>query len=149
MMHGFAVVWSERELLLSGLANTVWLSLLAGLCAMLLGSLLAAALAGRTSLLTRGSRLFVDTMRCTPFLLFAYIVYYGLPSLGLRRPSSRATISWASIPSFWKSAAVSRSRTEVCGAAPAPERLAQPENEPKRRSAERGRTARRTGSTGS
>ena len=84
MMHGFAVVWSERELLLSGLANTVWLSLLAGLCAMLLGSLLAAALAGRTSLLTRCARLFVDTMRCTPFLLFAYIVYYGLPSLGLR-----------------------------------------------------------------
>ena len=27
---------------------------------------------------------FVDGMRCIPFLLFAYIVYYGLPSLGLR-----------------------------------------------------------------
>jgi polar amino acid transport system permease protein len=27
---------------------------------------------------------FVDAMRCTPFLLFAYILYYGLPSLGVR-----------------------------------------------------------------
>jgi len=27
---------------------------------------------------------FVDGMRCVPFLLFAYIVYYGLPSLGVR-----------------------------------------------------------------
>ena len=27
---------------------------------------------------------FVDLMRCTPFLLLAYIVYYGLPSIGLR-----------------------------------------------------------------
>jgi polar amino acid transport system permease protein len=30
------------------------------------------------------ARLFVDGMRCVPFLLFAYIIYYGLPSLGLR-----------------------------------------------------------------
>jgi hypothetical protein len=30
------------------------------------------------------ARAFVDGMRCIPFLLFAYIVYYGLPSLGLR-----------------------------------------------------------------
>jgi len=26
----------------------------------------------------------VDAMRCVPFLLFAYLIYYGLPSLGLR-----------------------------------------------------------------
>jgi polar amino acid transport system permease protein len=26
---------------------------------------------------------FVDGMRCVPFLLFAYIVYYGLPSVGV------------------------------------------------------------------
>ena len=32
----------------------------------------------------RSARVFVDAMRCTPFLLFAYIVYYGLPSLGVR-----------------------------------------------------------------
>jgi polar amino acid transport system permease protein len=30
------------------------------------------------------ARTFVDGMRCVPFLLFAYIVYYGLPSLGVR-----------------------------------------------------------------
>lgn len=30
------------------------------------------------------ARIFVDGMRCVPFLLFAYIVYYGLPSLGVR-----------------------------------------------------------------
>ena len=28
---------------------------------------------------------FVDAMRCIPFLLFAYIVYYGLPSVGVDR----------------------------------------------------------------
>jgi len=30
------------------------------------------------------ARLFVDGMRCIPFLLFAYVVYYGLPSFGVR-----------------------------------------------------------------
>ena len=29
------------------------------------------------------ARSFVDAMRCIPFLLFAYIVYYGFPSLGI------------------------------------------------------------------
>jgi len=30
------------------------------------------------------ARGFVDGMRCVPFLLFAYIIYYGFPSLGVR-----------------------------------------------------------------
>ena len=34
--------------------------------------------------LATAGRYFVDTMRCVPFLLFAYLVYYGLPSLGIR-----------------------------------------------------------------
>lgn len=84
MIDDFAVVWGERQLLLSGLTNTVVLSVLAGLCAMVLGAALTPLLmhAGRVpAAVARG---FVDAMRCTPFLLFAYIVYYGLPSLGLR-----------------------------------------------------------------
>ena len=32
---------------------------------------------------SRAARAFVDGMRCIPFLLFAYIVYYGFPSIGI------------------------------------------------------------------
>ncbi len=84
MIHDFGVVWDERNLLLSGLGNTVLLSVLAGLCALLLGALLTPALMLSTRAPARVARFFVDAMRCTPFLLFAYIVYYGLPSIGLR-----------------------------------------------------------------
>ena len=38
MMNDFATVWSERGLLLSGLANTVLLSLLAALAGLVLGA---------------------------------------------------------------------------------------------------------------
>ena len=34
-------------------------------------------------LTARTARSFVDTMRCAPFLLFVYVVYYGLPSFGI------------------------------------------------------------------
>jgi polar amino acid transport system permease protein len=84
MISGFSVVWSERGLMLSGLANTVVLSLLAGLCSLLLGALLSTLLTRQSGVLKRAARVFVDAMRCTPFLLFVYIVYYGLPSLGMR-----------------------------------------------------------------
>jgi len=88
VIHDFGVVWGERGLLLSGLRNTVLLSVLAGVCALVLGSLLTPLLMPARNAAARVpttlARVLVDVMRCTPFLLFAYIVYYGLPSLGLR-----------------------------------------------------------------
>jgi polar amino acid transport system permease protein len=84
MIHDFGIVWSERGLLLSGLANTTVLSLLSAVAALLLGIALTPALMARQRPVAAAARVFVDGMRCVPFLLFAYIVYYGLPSLGLR-----------------------------------------------------------------
>jgi polar amino acid transport system permease protein len=84
MMNDFATVWSERGLLLSGLANTVLLSLLAALAGLVLGAGLSMLLMSPKKALSVPAKVLVDAARCTPFLLFAYIVYYGLPSLGLR-----------------------------------------------------------------
>jgi polar amino acid transport system permease protein len=84
MIRDFGIVWSERSLLLSGLANTAILSTLSAAAALLLGFLVTPALMSKRPVISGVARLFVDGMRCVPFLLFAYIVYYGLPSLGLR-----------------------------------------------------------------
>ena len=84
MSRDFAIVWAERGLLLSGLANTVALSLLAGLAALLLGAGLCLLLMHPARAWSLPAKGWVDLARCTPFLLFAYIVYYGLPSLGLQ-----------------------------------------------------------------
>ncbi|MEN3286076.1 MAG: polar amino acid transport system permease protein [Bradyrhizobium sp.] len=84
MIHDFGVVWSERSLLLSGLANTTILSVLSAIAAFALGAALTPVLMSKQRWLAFAARGFVDGMRCVPFLLFAYIVYYGLPSFGLR-----------------------------------------------------------------
>jgi len=84
MIHDFGIVWSERSLLLSGLGNTTILSALSGVAALLIGFILTPALMSKQPWLAWTARGFVDGMRCVPFLLFAYIVYYGLPSLGLK-----------------------------------------------------------------
>jgi polar amino acid transport system permease protein len=84
MIHDFGVVWSERSLLLSGLANTTILSVLSAIAAFVLGAALTPVLMSKQRWLAFAARGFVDGMRCVPFLLFAYIVYYGLPSFGLR-----------------------------------------------------------------
>jgi polar amino acid transport system permease protein len=84
MIHDFGIVWSERALMLNGLANTAILSVLAAIAALVLGFALTPALMSKYLAVSGIARAFVDGMRCVPFLLFAYIVYYGLPSLGVR-----------------------------------------------------------------
>src|ERR1700722_19046352 len=84
MIHDFGIVWSERGLLLSGLGNTAILSVLSAVAALLIGFILTPALMSKRAWLAWTVRSFVDGMRCVPFLLLAYVVYYGLPSLGLR-----------------------------------------------------------------
>ncbi len=84
MSHEFAVVWAHKDRLLEGLANTIWLSLLATAIALVLGALIAAVLMSRLSVARRAMQWLVDGMRCVPFLLLAYIVYYGLPTFGIR-----------------------------------------------------------------
>lgn len=83
-VNDFATVWSERGLLFSGLGNTVLLSLTSALAGLLLGALLTLPLMSPKRWLSAPAKLFVDAARCTPFLLFAYLVYYGLPTLGLQ-----------------------------------------------------------------
>ncbi len=84
MSHEFAVVWAHKDRLLEGLANTIWLSLLATAIALVLGALVAAVLMSRLPVARRAMQWLVDGMRCVPFLLLAYIVYYGLPTFGIR-----------------------------------------------------------------
>jgi polar amino acid transport system permease protein len=63
--------------------NTVLLSMTGLLLSLLLGVLLAAALMSSNRSVALSIRALVDAMRCIPFLLLAYLVYYALPSLGL------------------------------------------------------------------
>jgi polar amino acid transport system permease protein len=84
MTNEFAIVWAHKERMFQGLANTVGLVALATALALPAGALVAAALTSHSRALQRPMQWLVDGMRCVPFLLLAYIVYYGLPTLGIR-----------------------------------------------------------------
>lgn len=93
MSRGWVVVWQHHNELLSGLLNTMWISALAAIVSLVLGALLAMVLMSRRRPVARIATTFVDAMRCVPFLLLAYIVYYGLPSLGLTLDNWTAGLS--------------------------------------------------------
>ncbi|GAB4064137.1 amino acid ABC transporter permease [Ancylobacter sonchi] len=84
MIRDFSLIWQSADRLLDGLINTVLLSLVGAVLALALGALLAIPLMASNPVLRLVSRGFVDLMRCVPFLMLTYLVYYGLPRLGLR-----------------------------------------------------------------
>jgi polar amino acid transport system permease protein len=83
MIREFAIVLEHADKLLNGLANTVLLAGIGSLLALVFGALIAMALMARNPVLRLAMQALVDAMRCVPFLMLAYIVYYGLPSIGI------------------------------------------------------------------
>ena len=83
-MHGWLVVWQQRDLMLSGLLTTLYIVAVSAALATALGTLLFGLIAvSRARLLTTGLARLIDLMRTVPFMLFCYLIYYGLPSWGI------------------------------------------------------------------
>lgn len=87
MSRDFLVVFAHYDQYLSGLWNTLWLSAATLVLASITGCIIAALMLARPRAVRLPARWFVDVMRCVPFLLFAYLVYYGLPQLSLQLDS--------------------------------------------------------------
>jgi polar amino acid transport system permease protein len=83
-MGQFVIVWQHRDMMLMGFANTLLIVALSAAGALALGTLMTIPLMSRRRAVAALATAYVDAMRCVPFLLFVYLIYYGLPSLGLR-----------------------------------------------------------------
>lgn len=83
-MNEFAVVWQHRDMIVFGFENTLIITIIAAVGALVLGALLTIPLMSRSHPTRLVATAYVDAMRCVPFLLFVYLIYYGLPTLGLR-----------------------------------------------------------------
>jgi polar amino acid transport system permease protein len=81
--RGIEVLWEQREALVAGFFSTLAISVVAALCAGALGLLLFAALISRVRAVATLLARLIDLMRCVPFMLFCYLIYYGLPSFGI------------------------------------------------------------------
>ena len=83
-MGEFAVVWDHRGMILLGFENTLIIIALGAAGSFALGALLTIPLMSRQRAVAALATAYVDAMRCVPFLLFVYLLYFGLPSLGIR-----------------------------------------------------------------
>lgn len=83
MIDNFLIIWQQRDVVLAGLLNTVILLVISGMASLVLGALLTSLLMSENKAVSRAAAAYVDAMRCAPFLLFVYLIYFGLPTLGI------------------------------------------------------------------
>lgn len=82
-MTEWSILWEARDLFIDGLLATLGLFGLSISCAFVLGCVIVFLLeeGNRLSTVLRVS---INVMRTLPFLILAYLLYYGLPALGVR-----------------------------------------------------------------
>ena len=82
-MSEWNIIWEARGAFLNGALNTLILFVLSVLAAFAIGCFSVYLLEGRNwlSTLLRGA---INLMRMLPFLVLAYLLYYGLPALGVK-----------------------------------------------------------------
>lgn len=83
-MSALAIVWHQRAMMLDGFGMTIEIVALAAVLALALGLVLFAVLAiSRGGPAATAVGWLIDLLRCVPFMLFCYLVYYGLPYAGV------------------------------------------------------------------
>jgi polar amino acid transport system permease protein len=80
-----------------GAATTLWIALVAMAGGLVIGGLAAWAAMSRHGAVRLAPKIYVEAIRNTPFLVQAYLVYFGLPSIGLRLTSYPAAVLALSI----------------------------------------------------
>lgn len=83
-MTNWQILWSARDQFWSGFFSTMEIFGLSISAAFLIGCAMLYLLEGSRPRLTVPLRVFIDGMRMLPFLVLAYVLYYGLPSFGIR-----------------------------------------------------------------
>jgi len=83
-MSDWEIVLNEWPRFANGFATTLTLFLLSTLGAFLIGVIFVNILHGRNKPARSAVAFYIDGMRMLPFLIFAYLLYYGLPSFGIK-----------------------------------------------------------------
>ena len=82
-MSEWSILWEARQSFIDGTINTLKIFGLSVSLGFVLGCLMLLVLENHKKL-GRLVKLWIDVMRMLPFLVLAYLFYYGLPELGVR-----------------------------------------------------------------
>jgi len=91
----WAFIWENREALLEGLENTLKVAAIGVAGAFVVGLVLGAARAHRVPVVSQLAAVYVEVIRNTPILVQIFMLFYGLPRLGIRLEGF--TVAWLSI----------------------------------------------------
>lgn len=78
------IIWQESPVIWAAFINTLIIVSISGVSALILGVVLTPLLMSKNKLASYSATIFCECMRCVPFLLFVYIIYFGLPSFGIQ-----------------------------------------------------------------
>ena len=91
----WAFIWENREFLLEGLKNTLKVAAIGVAGAFLVGLVLGAARAHRIPVISQLAGAYVEVIRNTPILVQIFMIFFGLPRLGLQPDGF--TVAWLSV----------------------------------------------------
>ncbi|WP_407302062.1 amino acid ABC transporter permease [Raoultella planticola] len=82
-MNQWAIIWSARDSFIAGLIATLELFIVAAVVGLAIGIVLCYLTEYQKRWFNRVIIGFVSLMRAIPFLILAYLLYYGLPEVGI------------------------------------------------------------------
>lgn len=78
------IVWSNIDRVAMGFGTTVLFFIFATIAAFIGGCCMVYLMGGRPNIFKSSLRFTLDILRTLPFLIVLYILYYGLPQVGIR-----------------------------------------------------------------
>src|SRR5690625_1860675 len=82
-LFDFELAWKSIPFLLEGIPVTLSVSIIGMLLGLFLGFMLSLARSSSRVLLRWPARIYISFMRGTPIIVFLFILYFGLPVIGL------------------------------------------------------------------
>lgn len=80
----FRDIWAQTDFIVDGIVVTLILSLVTMIAGLLIGTAAAAARLYGAAWLRRSVAVYVETIRNTPLIVQLFLVFFGLPSAGIR-----------------------------------------------------------------
>lgn len=85
--------------LLQGVPYTLFISLVSTFCGLVLGFFIALARISKIRLINTIAKLYISFMRGVPILVILFMLYFGLPNIGIQMPALAAAIIGFSVSS--------------------------------------------------
>ena len=93
----FGAIWRYSDLILEGIVLTLQLSLITMIIGLALGLVVALAANSPRRLMRVPARIYVEAIRNTPLLVQLFIVFFGLPTIGIKLGANTAAVIALSI----------------------------------------------------